>query len=69
MNYVLVIVSILIQQDYNIKSTGFTINGLQLLILLMFQIKTLSGNLDGSIKGTILLLQKTGNQESMCCFR
>ena len=51
---------------YNIKSTGFTVNGFsQIAYLTDVPNKDASGNLDGSMKGTLSIVSKNNKQQQI----
>ena len=51
---------------YNIKSTGFTINGFsQIAYITDVPNKTISGNLDGSLKGTLSVVTKNNQGQQV----
>ena len=51
---------------YNIKSTGFTINGFsQIAYITDVPNKTISGTLDGSLKGTLSVVTKNNQGQQV----
>ena len=54
------------QAGFNIKSTGFTVNGFsQIAYLTDVPNKDASGNLDGSMKGTLSIVSKNNKQQQI----